>query len=86
MKTPEYLLEKLAKIIAHPHTTILKHDIERAARILIEFDDYVGEHAQDQEDVNQPWINVDENFQFELYLKTNKDEDFMINVKKIEED
>lgn len=30
------LEENLAKIIAHPHTTIVKHDYQRAARIMKE--------------------------------------------------
>jgi hypothetical protein len=32
----ENLEETIAKIIAHPHTTIIKHDYQRAAKIMNE--------------------------------------------------
>lgn len=37
----EELLDKVAKVIAHPHTTITEHDRERAAKVFLTFDPYL---------------------------------------------
>ena len=83
MNNPEELFEKIVKIVAHPHTTITKHDIERAAKILLEFNWYIGEHEQDQEDVNCPWVHIDENFMFYTYLKQKFGENYVDEIDNI---
>lgn len=40
------LFDITTKIIAHPHTQILDHDKERAARIFLAMDDFLIDHVE----------------------------------------
>lgn len=77
---PEYLFNQIVKHLAHPHITITKHDEQRAAKILMEFWDYLGEHQQDQEDENLPWVTLDDNFMFWYYLLTKFGEEWVNEI------
>lgn len=80
--TPEYLFDTITKIVASPHTTITKHDQERAAKILLAFHSYIGQHEQGQEDSDYPWVNVDGNFMFWYYLVNKFGEEWVNEIYK----
>ena len=44
--TREELFTTITNIVAHPHTTITKHDKSRALAILVVFDDYFTNYLQ----------------------------------------
>lgn len=44
--TPEALFERVAKLVAHPHTVITDHDKARALAIFRTFDDYLGNFTE----------------------------------------
>lgn len=80
--TPEYLFDKIIKIVASPHTTITIHDQERAAKILLAFHTYLGAYEQDQEDEDYPWVNLDGNFMFWYYLVNKFGEEWVNEIDK----
>ena len=80
MKTSEELFNKICKIAADPHTTIVEHDKERAAKILLSFYEYVLEHEHCQEDTGC-WVETDSgNFRFYDFLVEKFGKDYVEEV------
>ena len=70
----EELFDVIANIVAHPHTAVVKHDRERAAKIFLALQDYVYNHTECWENtgcfVSEPALD------FDTYLESifNQDE------------
>jgi hypothetical protein len=77
MKVDE-LFDVITNIVAHPHTAIVKHDRERAAKIFLALQDYVYNHTECWENtgcfVSEPVLD------FDTYLEGIFDEDEMYDI------
>jgi len=68
------LFDVITNIVAHPHTAVVKHDRERAAKIFLALQDYVYNHTECWENtgcfVSEPALD------FDTYLESifNQDE------------
>jgi hypothetical protein len=74
MKVDE-LFDVITNIVAHPHTAIVKHDRERAAKIFLALQDYVSNHVQGYEDIGH-YVMSEPALDFDTYLESifNQDE------------
>ena len=58
-----HLFEVITNIVSHPHTSITSHDKQRAAKIFLALQDYVGNHTECYEDsgcfVGEPSLDFD---------------------------
>lgn len=80
MSTSEELFNEICKMVAEPHTIIVKHDMERTAKILLSFYDYVLEHEQCQEDTGG-WVETDSGiFRFYDFLVEKFGEDYVEEI------
>ena len=74
----EELFDVITNIVAHPHTAIVKHDRERAAKIFLALQDYVYNHTECWENtgcfVSEPALD------FDTYLEGIFDEDEMYDI------
>ena len=77
MKVDE-LFEVITNIVAHPHTSIVKHDRERSAKIFLALQDYVYNQTECWENagcfVSEPALD------FDTYLEGIFDEDEMYDI------
>jgi hypothetical protein len=77
MKVDE-LFDVITNIVAHPHTAIVKHDRERAAKIFLALQDYVYNHTECWENtgcfVSEPALD------FDTYLEGIFDEDEIYEI------
>lgn len=77
MKVDE-LFDVITNIVAHPHTAVVKHDRERAAKIFLALQDYVYNHTECWENtgcfVSEPALD------FDTYLEGIFDEDEMYDI------
>ena len=74
----EELFDVITNIVAHPHTAIVKHDRERAAKIFLALQDYVYNHTECWENtgcfVSEPALD------FDTYLEGIFNEDEMYDI------
>ena len=80
--TKEQLFDKIAKVVAHPHTTVTKHDNWRAAAIFLEMQEYFYNHTQAQEDCGA-WIDVDYALDFDTFVEDTLTEEDLKEVGRI---
>jgi hypothetical protein len=77
MKVDE-LFDVITNIVAHPHTAVVKHDRERAAKIFLALQDYVYNHTECWENtgcfVSEPALD------FDTYLEGIFNEDEMYDI------
>ena len=78
MKVDE-LFDVITNIVAHPHTAIVKHDRERAAKIFLALQDYVSNHVQGQEGFGH-FVMSEPALDFDTYLGSIFDEDEMYDI------
>ena len=80
MKVDE-LFDVITNIVAHPHTTVVKHDRERAAKIFLALQDYVYNHTECWENtgcfVSEPALD------FDTYLEGIFDEDELDEISRM---
>jgi len=80
MKVDE-LFDVITNIVAHPHTAIVKHDRERAAKIFLALQDYVYNHTECWENtgcfVSEPALD------FDTYLEGIFNEDELDEISRM---
>ena len=80
MKVDE-LFDVITNIVAHPHTAIVKHDRERAAKIFLALQDYVYNHTECWE--GQGCSVSESALDFDTYLETIFGEDELDHIHKM---
>jgi hypothetical protein len=80
--TREQLFEVVCCIIAHPHTSITIHDKQRAAKIFLALQDYVGNYTQCYED-SGCFVDTDPALDFDTYVESIFDEDELNEIRKM---
>ena len=73
------LFDVIANIVAHPHTAIVKHDRERAAKIFLALQDYVSNHVQGHEGFGH-FVYSEPALDFDTYLEGIFDEDEICDI------
>ena len=75
----EELFDVITNIVAHPHTAVVKHDRERAAKIFLALQDYVSNHVQGQEGFGH-FVMSEPALDFDTYLEGIFDEDEIYEI------
>ena len=78
----EELFDVITNIVAHPHTAVVKHDRERAAKIFLALQDYVSNHVQGQEGFGH-FVMSEPALDFDTYLEGIFDEDEIYEIAKM---
>ena len=76
------LFDVITNIVAHPHTSIVKHDRERTAKIFLALQDYVSNHVQGQEGFGH-FVMSEPALDFDTYLEGIFNEDEMYDIHKM---
>ena len=79
---PEELFEVVTNIVAHPHTSITSHDKQRAAKIFLALQDYVGNYTQCYED-SGCFVDTDPALDFDTYVESIFDEKDLDEISKM---
>ena len=79
---PEELFEVVCRIIAHPHKVQTSHDKQRAAKIFLALQDYVGNHTQCWED-SGCFVDTDPALDFDTYVESIFDEDELDEIRRM---
>jgi len=77
-----HLFEVITNIVAHPHTSITSHDKQRAAKIFLALQDYVGNHTQCYED-SGCFVDTDSALDFDTYVESIFNEDELNEIAKM---
>jgi hypothetical protein len=77
-----HLFEVVTNIVAHPHTVITSHDKQRAAKIFLALQDYVGNHTQCWED-SGCFVDTDPALDFDTYVESIFDEKEMDEIRRM---
>jgi hypothetical protein len=77
-----HLFEVITNIVAHPHTSITSHDKQRAAKIFLALQDYVGNHTQCYED-SGCFVDTDPALDFDTYVESIFDEKELDEISKM---
>jgi hypothetical protein len=77
-----HLFEVVTNIVAHPHTVITSHDKQRAAKIFLALQDYVGNHTQCWED-SGCFVDTDPALDFDTYVESIFDEKELDEIRRM---
>jgi hypothetical protein len=77
-----HLFEVITNIVAHPHTSITSHDKQRAAKIFLALQDYVGNHTQCYED-SGCFVDTDPALDFDTYVESIFDEKELDEIRRM---
>jgi len=77
-----HLFEVVCRIIAHPHKVQTTHDKQRAAKIFLALQDYVGNHTQCWED-SGCFVDTDPALDFDTYVESIFDEKQMDEIRRM---
>jgi hypothetical protein len=77
-----HLFEVVCRIIAHPHKVQTSHDKQRAAKIFLALQDYVGNHTQCYED-SGCFVDRDPALDFDTYVESIFDGDELNEISKM---
>jgi hypothetical protein len=76
------LFDVITNIVAHPHTAIVKHDGERAAKIFLALQDYMSNHVQGHEGFGH-FVMSEPALDFDTYLEGIFDEDELDEISRM---
>ena len=79
----EELFDVITNIVAHPHTTITKHDKQRATKIFLALQDYVSNHVQGWEDIGH-YVMSEPALDFDTYLEGIFDEKEIDEIRRMD--
>ena len=77
-----HLFEVIANIVAHPHTSITSHDKQRAAKIFLALQDYVGNHVQGIEGFGH-FVYSEPALDFDTYVESIFDEKELDEIRRM---
>jgi hypothetical protein len=77
-----HLFEVIQNIVAHPHKVLTTHDKQRAAKIFLALQDYVGNHTQCYED-SGCFVDRDPALDFDTYVESIFDEDELDEIRRM---
>jgi hypothetical protein len=77
-----HLFEVVCRIIAHPHKVQTTHDKQRAAKIFLALQDYVGNHVQGIEGFGH-FVYSEPALDFDTYVESIFDEDELDDIRKM---
>jgi hypothetical protein len=77
-----HLFEVITNIVAHPHTSITSHDKQRAAKIFLALQDYVGNYTQCYED-SGCFVDRDPALDFDTYVESIFDEGELDEIRSM---
>ena len=77
-----HLFEVITDIVAHPHTVITSHDKQRAAKIFLALQDYVGNHVQGIEGFGH-FVYSEPALDFDTYVESIFDEKELDEIRKM---
>lgn len=77
-----HLFEVITNIVAHPHTSITSHDKQRAAKIFLALQDYVGNHVQGIEGFGH-FVYSEPALDFDTYVESIFDEKEMEEIRRM---
>ena len=77
-----HLFEVITNIVAHPHTSITSHDKQRAAKIFLALQDYVGNHVQGIEGFGH-FVYSEPALDFDTYVESIFDEKEMDEIRRM---
>jgi len=77
-----HLFEVITNIVAHPHTSITSHDKQRAAKIFLALQDYIGNHVQGIEGFGH-FVYSEPALDFDTYVESIFDEKEMDEIRKM---
>jgi hypothetical protein len=76
------LFDVITNIIAHPHTTIVSHDKQRAAKIFLALQDYVSNHVQGIEDFGH-FVYSEPALDFDTFVEDNFNEKELEQIRSM---
>jgi hypothetical protein len=77
-----HLFEVITNIVAHPHKVQTTHDKQRAAKIFLALQDYVGNYTQCYED-SGCFVDRDPALDFDTYVESIFDEKEMEEIRRM---
>ena len=77
-----HLFEVITNIVAHPHTSITSHDKQRAAKIFLALQDYIGNHVQGIEGFGH-FVYSEPALDFDTYVESIFDEKELEEIRKM---
>ena len=77
-----HLFEVIQNIVAHPHKVLTTHDKQRAAKIFLALQDYVGNHTQCYED-SGCFVDRDPALDFDTYVESIFDEKELDEIRRM---
>jgi hypothetical protein len=77
-----HLFEVITNIVAHPHTSITSHDKQRAAKIFLALQDYVGNHVQGIEGFGH-FVYSEPALDFDTYVESIFNEEELDDIRKM---
>jgi hypothetical protein len=77
-----HLFEVITNIVAHPHTSITSHDKQRAAKIFLALQDYVGNHVQGIEGFGH-FVYSEPALDFDTYVESIFDEKELDEIRRM---
>jgi hypothetical protein len=77
-----HLFEVVTNIVAHPHTSITSHDKQRAAKIFLALQDYVGNHVQGIEGFGH-FVYSEPALDFDTYVESIFDEKELDEIRRM---
>jgi hypothetical protein len=78
----EELFNVVTKIVAHPHTAIVSHDKQRAAKIFLALQDYVSNHVQGWEDIGH-YVMSEPALDFDTFVENNFNEKNLEQIRSM---
>lgn len=76
------LFDVVTKIVAHPHTAIVSHDKQRAAKIFLALQDYVSNYVQGYEDIGH-FVMSEPALDFDTFVENNFDEKNLEQIRSM---
>lgn len=76
------LFDVVTKIVAHPHTAIVSHDKQRAAKIFLALQDYVSNHVQGYEDIGH-FVMSEPALDFDTFVEDNFNEKDLEQIRNM---
>jgi hypothetical protein len=77
-----HLFEVITNIVAHPHTSITSHDKQRAAKIFLALQDYIGNHVQGIEGFGH-FVYSEPALDFDTYVESIFDEEELDDIRRM---
>ena len=77
-----HLFEVITNIVAHPHKVQTSHDKQRAAKIFLALQDYIGNHVQGIEGFGH-FVYSEPALDFDTYVESIFDEDELDDIRRM---